>query len=168
MESIYQIFKEVFADKPIESFEISKDLILFVFSSTYFFSLVALMVGITTLRYLFYKENKESNSVKLISTLVSLVLIIIPIIDFLLIKVSYLEQVVEKQFLPKLTTEQVELLERRYNYYVSIGELRDKATKKQRLGLEEKTLKLNFCELSIILMLDRNKNVNKSCLWLPF
>lgn len=86
----------------------------------------------------------------------------------MLIKVSYLEQVVEKQFLPKLTTEQVELLERRYNYYVSIGELRDKATKKQRLGLEEKTLKLNFCELSIILMLDRNKNVNKSCLWLPF
>lgn len=144
MESIYQILKEVFADKPIEPFEISKDLILFVLSSTYLFSLVALIVGITTLRYLFYKENKESNSVKLISTLVSLVLIIIPIIDFLLIKVSYLEQVVEKQFLPKLTTEQVELLERRYNYYVSIGELRDKATKKQRLGLEEKNIKVKF------------------------
>lgn len=53
MESIYQILKEVFADKPIEPFEISKDLILFVLSSTYLFSLVALIVGITTLRYLF-------------------------------------------------------------------------------------------------------------------
>lgn len=164
MESIYQIFKEVFADKPIEPFEISKDLILFVFSSVYLVSLVAFIGGITIGRWI-YKKKENDNYFNLMLRFVSLILIVIPTISFLFIKDSYLDRVVERQFLPKLTTEQVELLEYRHNYYVGSGEFKNKANKKQRLGLKEKPLKLSFCELTIILMQEQNKKVDKSCLW---
>lgn len=163
MESIYQIFKEVFADQPINPFEISKDLVLFIFHSVYLVSFVALVGGAILGRWL--RSKKDDNYFIFVLRVVSLVLIIIPAISFLFIKDSYLDRVVERQFLPKLTTEQVELLERRHNYYIGSGEFKNKATKKQRLGLEEKPLKLSFCELSIILMQETNGKVDKSCLW---
>lgn len=153
MDSIYQIYKDVFIDKPIESFEISKDLVLYAFSSIYLLPILAVIGAVYALYKYFHSKTMYFTIFSVVWFAISL----------FFIKESYLDEIVERKFLPKLTTEQVKILEGKYLEAVKKGFFENLPTKKQKLGLEEPSFELSYCDLELLIMQHKGQSIAASC-----
>lgn len=157
-ESILAVFKQVFENEPLETFDQSWNVLLYWMEFPFIFvsALIFLLVCLILYSLFVYLKEKDDGAFFIIFPL-GFVVVVFSLMNNYLAKQAYLDDVVVEKLLPKLGFQERFWLEQEKLKGVASERYRNNLSDKQKVGLEPVGNSIQFKELVDILKRDELK-----------
>lgn len=158
--SILEVFEQVFVNEPIEIFSQSWDIVIYGLTTPYLIFYIAILLFVVFVLFNFSKHGIDAHGA---FSVVFLLVVVIAIGGFF-VKRSYIDNLVEEKFMPKLTQAQISWLESEKIKRIRNETMKNDLSKKQLLNIEPVFKSIDFQDLEIILKREDLKT-NGSSSW---